>query len=507
MTKTQSKSPAWRARLKTQWAGLLLLVLMVLGLGVRLIDLTDPPLDFHPTRQLRGAVVARSIYYQLNPSPDTYIQQQAINMRNSVADLEPAILESVVALGYLLVGGEQLWLPRLLSALFWVLAALPLFALARRFVHPSAALLAVAYYLFLPFGIIASRSFQPDPLMVALLVAGSYAAYRWSADRQWRWAWWAAGLVGLAILVKAFAAYFALGIMAAAVLTAMPLRRAWRDKQVWAMLALCVLPAAAYYLTRGDAASSGYIQNWIVALLPLAFDPGFYVRWALFIAKLLGVAALSTALAGVFAAEARARWLLLGAWLGYALYGVTLPHQTTTHDYYHLFLVPLVALSLAGLLDLLVRHLGTQPRLWQAGFAGLMVATTFFGAWIARSDMLGVSYRHEPPFWQGVGAALPTDGRTIGLVPAYGNLLSYYGWRTIGLWPTAAELNLAGLRGNQPGEFENFFQSRTEGMRYFLVTAFNQFNEQPTLADYLQTHFPVFAQGDGYLIYDLTPTE
>lgn len=503
MRQIKRKNPAWQARFSARWAEILLIVLMVLGFGLRLVDLTDPPLDFHPTRQLRGAVVARSIYYQLSPSPDAFIQQQAINMRNSVADLEPPILESLAAGGYLLVGGEQLWVARVLSSLFWVLAAVPLFALARRFVHPAAALLAVAYYLFLPFGVVASRSFQPDPLMAALLVAAMYAAYRWSAERQGKWAWWAAAATGLAILVKAFAAYFALGFMAAAVLAAMPLRQALRDKQVWTMLAVCVLPAALYYLTKGEATSSGYVQNWIVALLPLALEPGFYVRWVLFLARLLGVAALGAALSGVLAAEGRARWLLLGAWAGYALYGITLPHQTTTHDYYHLFVVPLAAFSLAGLLDLLVRQMATQPGGWRAAFAGLMLAVTFFGAWIARSDMLGVSYHHEPPYWERVGAAVPRDGRTIGLVSAYGNLLSYYGWRTVSLWPTTPELNLAGLRGNQPAEFEAFFLDRTEGMSYFLVTAFNQLREQPELAEYLQAHYPVFSQGDGYIIYDL----
>jgi hypothetical protein len=28
------------------------MALLLIGLGIRLYDLTDPPLDFHPTRQL-----------------------------------------------------------------------------------------------------------------------------------------------------------------------------------------------------------------------------------------------------------------------------------------------------------------------------------------------------------------------------------------------------------------------------------------------------------------------
>ncbi|MEX1247008.1 MAG: glycosyltransferase family 39 protein [Anaerolineales bacterium] len=492
-------------RLSTRWAELILAALLLLGFALRMVDLTDPPLDFHPTRQFRGAVVARSIYYQLAPSSDPFIQQQAVSMRNSVSDLEPPILESIVAFAYLLAGGEYLWIARIITALLWVLAVLPLYALARRFVSPAAALLCVGYYLFLPFGVIASRSFQPDPFMVAVLILTMFAAYRWSETRQWNWAILAAVSGGLAILIKAFAVYFVLGILAALVLYALGLRAALRNKQVWAMAVLCILPAAAYYLLSIGGTSSGYIQNWIVALLPLALEPAFYVRWADMLTDLLGAARLAAAFSGVLIAELRARWLLVGAWAGYAIYGLTLPHQTTTHDYYHLFLVPLAALSIAPIFHLIIKKIARQTRYWQAPFVLVLLGSLFFTAWISRSDMLGVDYRGEPPFWQSVGDAIPTDGETIGLVQAYGNLLTYYGWRRVELWPVTGELYLAGLRGNDPGDFETFFLERTVGTDYFLITSFNQADQQPMLTEYLEAHYPVYSQGDGYIIYDLQP--
>jgi 4-amino-4-deoxy-L-arabinose transferase-like glycosyltransferase len=362
----------------------------------------------------------------------------------------------------------------------------------------------------LPFAVIASRSFQPDPLMVALLIVCMHAAYRWSElagskERTWNWAIAAAVSGGLAILVKAFAAYFVLGVLAALVLYTLPFRKALREKQVWAMAAICILPAALYYLLGSDASSSGYIQNWIVALLPLAFEPGFYVRWADMLTDLLGSARLVAALSGMLLAELRARWLLIGAWAGYAVYGITLPHQTTTHNYYHLFLVPIAALSMAPILHIIVRRVARETRFWQALFVGVLAASLFFTVWTSRSDMLGVDYRDEPPFWERVGAAVPTDGRTIGLVQAYGNLLTYYGWRNVALWPTTGELYLAGLRGNSAEDFETFFLERTTGMDYFLISSFNQADQQPMLVEYLDGHYPVYSQGDGYIIFDLVP--
>ena len=62
----------------------ILLVLFLAGLGIRLYDLTDLPLDFHPTRQLRSAIIARGIYYEMQPNPDAYRQSAALQAMNSL---------------------------------------------------------------------------------------------------------------------------------------------------------------------------------------------------------------------------------------------------------------------------------------------------------------------------------------------------------------------------------------------------------------------------------------
>ena len=44
-----------------------LILLLGLGFAIRLYDLTDLPLDFHPTRQLLSALKTRGMYYQTLP--------------------------------------------------------------------------------------------------------------------------------------------------------------------------------------------------------------------------------------------------------------------------------------------------------------------------------------------------------------------------------------------------------------------------------------------------------
>jgi len=147
---------------------------------LRLLDLTDAPLDFHTSRQLRNTIVARDIYYHLLPDVDTQTLALTESFRRTVGQYEPPIIETLVALTYRVTGGESYAIPRLWETLFWLLAGIALFDLARRAVSPWAALAALAFYLILPFSVQASRSFQPDPLMTSAFVVGIYFLYRWS---------------------------------------------------------------------------------------------------------------------------------------------------------------------------------------------------------------------------------------------------------------------------------------------------------------------------------------
>ncbi len=348
----------------TRFANLLFILMLLLGLGVRLIDLTDQPIDFHSTRQLRGAIIARGMYYEMTPNADPDLRQQSFAFWQSTGQYEPSFLERLTALTYLLLGGEVLWVARLYSILFWVIAGFFLYLLAQRMCLSSSgeqpapdkqqnasisALAALAYFFVLPFAIQASRSFQPDPAMVMWLVAYVYALYRWSENKRIEWAVLSGLLGGLAVLTKAVIVYPAAGAALALVLYAYRGKSFFailRDKQVWIMAALMIIPTAVYYLARGGRASE-YFSSWTLALSHLLLEPSFYLRWVNLVQGLLGWFALVLAFAGILLSTSRSRALLIGLWGGYLLYGLFLPYQMYTHSYYHLMLVPIVGLSLA----------------------------------------------------------------------------------------------------------------------------------------------------------------
>ena len=518
LSNTQAPSqttPGRAGRVSKLSLWLAVILLFALGIGLRLYDLTDPPIDFHPTRQLRGALIARGMYYEMLPNADPQLREDAIAFGNSTGQYEPSILEKIVATTYLVIGSEQVWVARLYTSLFWVIGGLAVFLLAYRIALEemppvnriaalaiAAALIAAGYYLLLPFGVQASRSFQPDPFMVMWLVLALYSLYRWGQTRGWVWAVLAGLLGGMAVLVKIVAAYIVAGAAVGTVLYSLGFKRSLRNAQVWAMGILMVAPSFFYYVIERGGRASEYFSGWTVSLSHLLLEPSTYVRWFSMIQDLMGLTVILLALIGVLIAKPRTRALLLGCWLGYILYGLFLPYQMYTHSYYHEQLIPILAISLVPVLHLLLERLGQQAWHWQTVAVVVALVGASYMSWVAILPQYRDDYRHEPAYWKEVGDLLPNDGKILALTQDYGYRLMYYGWRKVILWPNRGELNLSELRGDGK-DFETFFAKKSDGMKYFLITSFNQFNDQPDLKKYLNQHFPVYAEGGGYLIYDL----
>jgi hypothetical protein len=489
-----------------RWGAVLLI--LAAGLALRLFDLTDQPLDFHPTRQLRSAIIARGMYYEMLPDADPSLRERAIAFANSTGQYEPSILERVVAITYLAIGREELWIARLYNSLFWIIGGIALFALARRLTDTAspavswgAALIALAYYLFLPFGVQASRSFQPDPGMVMWILLTLYALVRWSDSKSWKWALAAGLLGGMAVLVKAVAGYIIGAAAAAIVLHTLGIKRSWKNPQVWSMAILMLVPTLLYYAGRQGRAAE-YFSTWTVSLSHLLLDPALYVRWLNLVQSLMSLAVILLGLFGVIIAAGRTKALLAGLWVGYGLYGLMLPYQMYTHNYYHIQLIPILALSILPVAALVLEQVLRQNWFWKILFAAVLLVGITFPSVISVNQFSLEDNRHEPAYWEEIASYLPTDGKIIALTQDYGYRLMYYGWRKVSLWPNRGELNLSQMRGSAK-DIESMFAKRTEGVDYFLITAFGQYKDQPALRDILETRYPLIAEGDGYLIYDL----
>lgn len=489
----------------SQFAALVLL--LALGFGIRLYDLTDLPLDFHPTRQLLSALKARGMYYEILTGDEH--RSFAIQQWKIRAAIEPEIVERIAALTYPLTG-EALWVARAYSSLFWIISAVFLFLLAKRFTSADGALAAAAFYLFAPYAVAASRSFQPDPLMVALVIIFWWAVSKWADEpTSYKWAIIAGLFGGLAIYVKFVAAFFIIGGGLGAALRRDSLRDVLRRPQLYLMALLGILPGAGY-VVYGVWVAGFLGQQFGGRFIPAYFlSPSYYLGWVGMLNLVIGAAALAGGLLGLFFFEKDGRRFAFGLWGGYGVFGLYFNYHISSHDYYSLPLIPIVALSLAPLADWFFLQLGnlTPSRLSRLAAGGVLLMGLFASLWNLRADMKRVDYRPEAPMWAEIGALLG-DKNAIGLTQDYGSRLAYWGWTAITPWQTYGDkIYHADLRGADAyRNFEKGFAAAISKKDLFLVTDFDELSRQPLLKEKL-AEYSVFAEGNGYVIFDLTLTD
>lgn len=501
---------------------LILILLFGLGLGIRLYQLTNPPLDFHPTRQMLSAIKARGMYYQGRSDVPAAQRQFAVQEWKSKAEIEPEIVERLAALIYRFTG-EQIWIGRIDSSLFWVIGGIFLFLLLRELVSLDGALFGTAFYLFLPWGVIASRSFQPDPLMVLFIILFWWALNRWGQNLEPHgeepesarplflraetiWAILAGLFGGLAILVKFSAVFFVLGGGLSMLIGRLKIQAAIRRPQVWIMALVGALPGAAY-LIYGTVFAGFLGRQFDGRFIPaLLIGPAFYVNWIATLNHVLGGMTLALALLGIFFFRGRAaRSFVIGLWAAYLLYGFYFDYHIWSHDYYNLPLVPLAAVSLAALGDWFLARLSeavSGSRVMRILAASLLTFGLFAVIMEARAVLKSVDYRPQVQMWSGIGLELGPTARVVALTDDYGSSLAYWGWLDSTAWPISGDINYhSGLRGAQ-NDFDERFKNLAAKRDFFLVTVPAELDAQPLLKQRL-AGYPIYAQGAGYVIYDL----
>jgi hypothetical protein len=508
---------------RSSWRLVILGILFVGAFCLRLYDLGQLPLGFNPPREYHGALLARGFYEWWLTGDLKTIPPDGI--------IEPPILEVVISLAYLIVGGEHLWIPQLLSALFWMVGGVFLYLIAKRIVSPNAAVFCVFFYLFVPYGVLASRAFMPDPLMIMLLLASIFTILRYH-EQPSRGRLMAAAVAScLAIFVKpgicvfqVFGAFVSLAVYRQGV------RRSLTSAHVLVFTVLSILPTGLYGLY--GTLVSGFLQRQVSQKVApqLILGASFWEGWLYSVWVVMGYVALLGALFGMLVLrKGLPRALMIGLWGGYFLFGLVFSHPIATVAYYSLQLIPVVALSLGPVADLIMEYLNqTVHGVGQLGWRGygrvivlaLSTAVLVLSAlgnrqaadWLLAEHQRAASYL---PMFRKIGRAVNHSHRTIVLFgryttliypePNYTYALMYHG-RFLGeTWPypTHTGKRQQGTRQTDTVELLHKYMKRYSS-EYFIISR-GWWNREETngLRTYLTENFPVAAQGDNYVVFDL----
>ncbi len=484
------------------WIALIALAFL-LGLVVRFYDLQDAPLDFHPTRQLHSALIARGMYYQTLADAPDWQKELSYNQWQEEGLIEPQIMERLAAWSYQLLGSEQLWAARVWAILFWTLGGVFLCLLAFELFGLAGSALAVTYFMLWPYAVSASRAFQPEALMVAAIIVGLWAAARWLKQPGWGRLILAGLLCGIAIYIKSVAVFFIAPALAGLLLTNYSVKDLLRNKQVWVLFALSVSPYIAYHIYAMYGLKLLESQFSLRFFPHLWVDPVFYLQWIGEIKNVLGLETFLTALAGLLILPKK-KWkgLLAGLLIGYLAYGFTFSYHISTHDYYQMPMLAVTALGLAAVFSLLIEHLPRRNAFSLGAIALVLVGFMVLKAWDSRVTFKKVDYHNETRFWEKLGERLGHDARVTGLLTDYGYRLAYWGWLEVDPWLQTSDINLRALAGS-PVDLAAAFQSAVQDRDYFVVTLMNDYANQPELQQALNASYPLLEASDEVLIYDL----
>lgn len=492
---------------RLSWITLTLIALMLIAFLARAYHIGSISNQFHTTRQFYTAQMVRGDYFTTADVPDW---KRAVAIANKPPALEPPFIQTVALIGYNLAGSEQLWIPRTFSALMWVIAAVFLFLTAKKIMRPESALVAVAFYLFVPYGLVASRSFQANPTMIALSVISYFTILHYIEEPSWKRLTYAVIATGLTNLVMIYVVFTIYPLFAWLMIQRHGgIRPALKKPDSWLFVFFSLLPAGLYY------AYGFFIAGFLNSQTGALFNPNlwampiYWINWVAKIGDVVGYIPIILSIQAILTTRnARQSATLRSLWLGYLVYGFIINWPIMSHDYYSMPLIPIVALSLASVVDFIIVRLQTpQLRRWVPKFAlAITTLITIYGLVIyLPTTTVTPELERELHTAELVGERVEHSTHTVFLAKDYGSLLTFYGEISGYSWPMTWDYNAARLAGKPTKTVEERFNEIIGKTKpdFFIVTDFFEYALQQDLAEYLSTHFTEIESTPDYIIYDL----
>lgn len=511
-----------------------LVLLFATAFCIRLYHINTPLLDFSQVRQYQQAHIARGYYFEnMESVPEWKKEVARLNMQRMGFLLEPRIIEYAAVLGYRITGGEDLWIPRVLSSIFWLIGGVFLYFIAKKIVSIEAALFSTTFYLFLPYSISSSRSFQPDPMMVMMILISIFYICRYFDQPSKIRLLAAALLSALAILIKPYSLFLIFCTFSALSINKEGIKKTLFSLNSLIFTSVSFLPVTLYYLSR-LVADVGYLKEHAQnSFVPnILIHSYFWKDWYTIIGDVIGYVPFLAAIIGVFIAkEGLPRLLLITFWIGYIIFGISATHHIHTHNYYQMQFIPVVALSLGPLVDSIIKHLSgkayTRLSLTALGVLLLAVLSSVSMSTMRLKSMRSViginpefkqfimnNFSKEVGTMKEIGEIVDHSTKTVLLTSDYGRSLAYHGELSGFPWPLSDSLLERKERGLWIPSKEELFNPRYLTIRihdkyiqyspdYFIIMDFKEYNEQKDLKEFLNANFPVISKSDDYLIFDL----
>ncbi len=420
-----------------------LVIILALAFWVRLYKIDNPIADWHSWRQADTAAVARSFYKEgFNPFLPKYddmvgIAEDPIANPQRYRFVEFPIYNSLVYFGYLINGGVDEKIARLVAVLFSLGSLLFVYVITRKYFGIFNGLVAAFLFGVLPFNIYFSRVILPEPSLVFFCLGMFWFVQQWIVRPTQRNILLAMFFTAAAFLTKPYAIFYLLPLV---VVYQSEVGRWWPiPRRFWIFL-IAFLPIIAWRIWIGQHPEGIPASNWLFNGDGIRFKLVFW-QWILHerIGKeILTVSGTILFFVGLLLRPRNGEgWLMHALALSGLLFLVTLATGNVRHDYYQAFIVPILVIFVSRGFVLLLQGVPSfVARMWTIPLALLLLIMTLYSGW---NEVKGLYQINNPVILEAGQAAdklLPQDAV---VVAPYGGDTSFLyqtnrvGWAVVAL--------------------------------------------------------------------------
>ncbi|MBI2031214.1 MAG: glycosyltransferase family 39 protein [Candidatus Levybacteria bacterium] len=405
----------------------LLISILILGFVLRLYKFNNPVADWHSWRQADTSAVSRNFikygFYVLYPRFDdlSNVPSNFYDNPNGYRFVEFPIY-NIIQAGLFKIFGiftiEQ-W-GRLVSIFSSLLAAIFMYLIVKKYQNNFAGMLALFFFIFLPYNVYYSRTILPDAMMLMTLLGGIYFFDLWLEKNSklkiydFRFIL-SLILIASSFLLKPFALFFTLPLFVLALnKLGLSFLKKW---QLWIFLIFSIYPLILWRIWIIQNPEGIPRSDWLFNMNNIRFKGAFF-SWIFekrIATLILGSWGLPLFVLGLIQkVKIKEHLFFLSFVISSLIYIFVVAGGNVHHDYYQIPIVPSLVIFLALGSEYLLK---LNSSLIRRGFGLLLFAVCalfmFAFSWQSIRDYYNINNPAIVRAGQAVNNLIPKDAKVI----------------------------------------------------------------------------------------------
>ena len=458
-----------------------LYIVLTLIFLVRLISISNPPLDYSSWRQVDTDSIARNfVEYRFNIF---YPQLNYDGPMPNYAQLELQITTFIIAIFYRLFG-YRAFIGRIIPIIFFMFSCYFLYMIVKRKSGIKCAIITVLSYGMLPINIVYSRNIMPESSMMFFMLGALYYFILWIDEEKIRHYLLASAFTALTVLTKPPSAL--IGVPMIYIVFEKYGRKAFKNIYLYLFLLIAFCPAGIYFSWLGGIAEHKFASGIGAGMiLPNIINPILKLNSAKylseqFVGEVFTVPGAVLFSIGVLSKKVRNEPMYY-AWLGAAILHVFIIDSSIHLDYYLMFITPIISIFMGCAVASILYESGHNSKYYCLIYLSLLILILHDAVFLKEAYKLKDDY-------QMIGSDIEQRTRKNDLIiiandsPELLYTSDRKGWR---------------LHGDSLTP-ENVEELSSYGAKYFVPYDIND-----ELMRYLDANYKKIIFPDGYFIYIL----